>query len=774
MIFAKKATRYYKEAQNRLSKITKRAPKERTNEELLSSHPLGRKILILTEKIGISLGIFFALLAIPVLISLILILKDLPAPASLTNLPVAQTTKIFDRHGTLLYNIYVSENRTVVPLSEIPVPMRHATIATEDKDFYRHGGINIVGGIFRAVKDMVTYRSLQGGSTITQQLIKTSLLTPERTLPRKIKEIILAFWTERIYTKDQILALYLNRIPYGGTAYGIEEASQVYFGKKARDLTLSEAALLAGLPQAPTYYSPFGTDPARAKARQHHVLDRMVEDRYITPDQATAAKNAPLIFATPSATIKAPHFVAYVKEYLVEKYGEKVVEQGGLKVTTTLDLPLQEAAQASLAGQVVSQRPLKVGNGAALVTKPKTGEILVMIGSYDYEATDGGKVNVTLAERSPGSSIKPLNYALGFLKGTSNPATPWIDAPFCFPPFAGKSYCPRNYDGRFRGIVQTRFALGNSLNIPAVKQLAVNKVEDFIATASAMGLTTLKDDPNRYGYSLTLGGGEVRMVDMATAFGVFANRGERVDLIPVLKVEDGTGSILEDNTARLESERHLIKTKAWDGSSPWVPEGNFVLPEEVTFLISHILLDDGARTQTFGANSVLNVPGKNVSVKTGTTEDKRDNWTIGYTSGTDSRLVASWVGNNDNSPMSPFLESGNTGAAPIWRDVLDLVLRDLKPDFPRKPENVVFLEVCSLSGLLPDRGCPTRGEYFVKGLVPKRKDDVWENKRKIFVYKDTGKLPGPNDKPNPDQLKEEDHLVISDPFQRDYCADCAY
>ncbi len=686
----------------------------------------------------------------------------------LTNRPIPQTTKILDRNGKLLYNIYVSENRTIIPASDIPLVVKQATISIEDKEFYKHGGINLVGGVLRALKETLSGKGLEGGSTITQQLVKKSLLTDERTISRKIKEAILAFWTEKIYTKDQILAMYLNRVPYGGTAYGIEEAAQVYFNKHAGDLDLAQASFLAGLPQAPTYYSPFGTDPNRAVIRQHQVLTRMVEDGYISQEQSQTAQDEVLRMASVSAGIKAPHFVAYVKEALVKKYGETLAENGGLKVTTSLDLDIQETAQASLSAQVAKQASLKVGNGAALITSPATGEILAMVGSKDYFASGSGNVNVTLANRSPGSSIKPLNYALGFLKGTTTPATAWVDAPFCFPPFNGKSYCPQNYDAKFHGIVQTRFALGESLNIPAVKELALNTVPDFIATASAMGLTTLNDDPSRYGYSLTLGGGEVKMVDMAVAFGVFANAGRRQDLTPILKVEDSTGKVLEDNTTSYKLR--ATSNTPWDGTAPWIPHDTYVLPAEVTYLISHILLDDSARAATFGAGSILNVPGKTVSVKTGTTEDKRDNWTIGYTP---SYLVAVWVGNNDNSPMSPYLESGNTGAAPIWHDIFSYLLKDKPAEWPVKPDGIVFTEVCSLSGLAPDHDCPKRGEYFIKAFVPTQKDSVWGQKQKVFVYKDTRKQPKPNDKPTPDQLDEEEHLVISDPFQKNVCADCA-
>lgn len=712
-----------------------------------------------------------AIVAIPLLLSLTLILKDLPAPAELTNRPIPLTTKIYDRNGKLLYDIYESQNRTVIPFSEIPPVVREATLATEDKDFYHHGGINLVGGVLRAVKDMILYRHTEGGSTITQQLIKISLLSPEQTILRKIREAILAFWTEQIYSKDQILAMYINRVPYGGTAYGIEEASQIYFEKHAKDLTLAEATVLAGLPAAPTYYSPYGVDPERIINRQHQILDLMAENGFISHSQAEEAKQTPIIFASPSAEIKAPHFVAYVKDQLVQKYGEQTVNEGGLQVTTSLDLDLQDYAQASLSAEVAKQKNLKVGNGAALVTNPNTGEILAMIGSTDYNASGSGKVNVTLAERSPGSSIKPLNYALGLMKGTTTAATAWIDGPYCFPPFNGKSYCPGNYDGKFHGVVQTRFALGNSLNIPAVKELAFNTLDDFIATASAMGITTFTDK-GRYGYSLTLGGGEVRMIDMTTAFGVFANDGRKQEPIFILKVTDSKGRILEDNS-QLTTNISQQKNIAWDGSRPWVAHDNWVLPSEVTFLISHILLDDGARSMTFGAGSILNIPGYPVSVKTGTTEDKRDNWTIGYMGGPEPRVVAVWVGNNDYSPMSPYLESGDTGAAPIWHDIMKYTLKDIKPFWPKQPAGVVFTEVCSLSGLLPDHDCPKRGEYFIKAFVPTVLDNVWNQKQKVLVYKDSHKQPGPNDHPTPDQLIEEDHMVISDPLQKDFCVDCA-
>ncbi|MEK7127637.1 MAG: transglycosylase domain-containing protein, partial [Patescibacteria group bacterium] len=406
------------------------------------------------------------------LIGLVWFFKDLPSPANLVNNPPQQTTKLLDRNGQLLYNVYTDENRTSIFIDKIPLPMRQATIAVEDKDFYHHHGINVTGGVLRAIRDMVLHQNIQGGSTITQQLVKMSLLSPEQTITRKIKEAVLALWIERLYSKNQILEMYLNRVPYGGTAYGIEEAAQYFFNKHASELTLSESTLLAGLPSAPTYYSPFGTNPQRALDRQKQVLERMKEDGYLKNYQLPIT-NYQLNFATQSANFVAPHFVAQVREELAKKYGEERVARGGLKVTTTLDLDLQKDTEATLSAEVEKQKNLKVGNGAALITNPATGEILAMIGSKDYFATDGGKVNIVNAERSPGSSIKPLNFALGLLKGTTTAATPWIDERYCFPPASGrdKSYCPQNYDASFHGVVQTRFALGNSFNIPAVKEL---------------------------------------------------------------------------------------------------------------------------------------------------------------------------------------------------------------------------------------------------------------------------------------------------------------
>lgn len=696
------------------------------------------------------------------------IFNDLPSPSRLSSYEIPQTTKIYDRDKKLLYEIYTDQNRTLVKLSSVPLFLQQATIAIEDKNFYQHQGINPIGGILRAVKETVLRQKLQGGSTITQQLVKTALLTPERTLQRKIKEIILAFWTERLYSKEQILEMYLNQVPYGGTAWGIEAAAETYFGKKVEELTLAEATLVAGLPAAPTTYSPFGAHPEFATARQEDVLTRMVEDGYINSQQKKQALEQPLVYKSLKTNIKAPHFVMYVKEKLVEKFGEKMVEQGGLKVTTTLSLPLQEFSEQIIASEVAKLKNLRVGNAAALVTRPPTGEILAMVGSKDYFATDSGNFNVTTSFRQPGSAIKPINYAIGLETKKVNPATVFLDIPTCFAVAGQKSYCPVNYDGKFHGPVQLRFALGNSFNIPAVKMMAVNGVETFIASASAMGITTLKD-PSRYGLSLTLGGGEVAMTDMATAFGVFANTGIKKGLVSILKIEDRNGKILEelkdpnivqDITASLSLPSSLIIT------------GPRILSAEVSFLISHILLDPNARSDSFGPSSFLSVPNHAVSVKTGTTDDKRDNWTIGFTP---NFLVATWVGNNDNAPMHPTLTSGITGAAPVWNKIISHLLITQPDAWPKQPSGIIGASICTLTGKAPpysdpnsaDKGCDTRFEYFIEGTVPKEPEVLQQT---IPIDKSNNKMAPASQTEN---IEMQEHQVSSDMFSK-YCLDCSH
>jgi len=696
-------------------------------------------IIIVLFVLALSLFFYFALL------------KDLPLPTKLSSLSTPQSTLIYDRNGKLLYNIYDKKNQIFIPLSKVPKYMQQATIAIEDRNFYKHGAID-VRGIARAFVSTVLKQQVQGGSTLTQQLVKNSLLTQERTIPRKIKEIILAYATEFIYSKNQILEMYLNQSPYGGTAWGIEAASEKYFNKNASELNLAESSLLAGLPQSPTRFSPFGSRPELAKQRQLEVLKAMREEGYITKDQEKKAGNEVLNYKRISDNIEAPHFVLYVKDLLITKYGQKTVEEGGLKVITSLDASIQAYAEASVSGQV-DKLPsyYHVTNGSALVTNPATGEILAMVGSKDYFDTKiAGNFNITTALRQPGSSIKPINYAAGLIN-KYNGATTFVDGPICFPNQGGKDYCPLNYDGKWHGLVQMRFALGSSLNIPAVKMLKLNGIDSMIATASAMGITTFTK-PQNYGLSLTLGGAEVRMTDMATAFGVFANSGYRIDLHPILKVTDKTGKVLEEYNPP---------------SSPIF--GKKVLPEGVAYIISDILADNGARLLAFGENSELKIKGQIVSVKTGTTNDYKDNWTIGYTP---SFLVAAWVGNSDNTKMSGLV-SGITGAAPIWNDIMSYLLKGKTPEAISRPPSVIQKQVCSDTGFFPSMAqggvsCPTRFEYFIKGTENSSGKLSSED---VVIDKTTQDLPA---KGQTDNLETKNVTIYTDPTGDKYCISCPH
>jgi membrane carboxypeptidase/penicillin-binding protein PbpC len=472
----------------------------------------------------------------------------------------------------------------------------------------------------------------------------------------------------------------------------------------------------------------------------------MLDQQYINQEQFDQTLAEQLNYTSPSIGIKAPHFVLYVKDLLVEQLGEDVIQQGGLTVITTLDSNLQDFAQQTVASEVGKLQKLKISNGAGLVTNPRSGEILAMIGSRDYFDSDiDGNVNLTLRLRQPGSSIKPINYALALEKRLINPATVLNDIPTCFNVPGQKSYCPDNYDGQFHGPVQVRFALGNSYNIPAVKVLTLNSLVDFIDKATQMGITTFKD-PQNYGLSITLGGGEVTMYDMAQAFSAFANLGIRQDLWAIQKVTNLKGETL--------LEHHAV-------------EGPRVLPMEVAYLINHILLDNNARQPMFGPSSYLVVKNHpEVSVKTGTTNDLRDNWTIGWNP---SIMVVTWVGNNDNQPMS-YVASGVTGASPIWNKIIGFALKDKKEEWPLKPEKVIGAQICTQSGFSPnpDSPCQTRFEYLIDGTLP----PVENLRQAVIVDKTTGHLA--TDKTSPENIETQEKSIITDPLGQPYCLDCTF
>jgi 1A family penicillin-binding protein len=628
------------------------------------------------------------------------VFKGLPSVLDLTQKKPLQTTRILDRNGRVLFRIYEDENRTLIPLSSVSPHLIQATIAIEDKDFYSHHGFSLTG-ITRAVLANSKEETIQqGGSTITQQLVKNRLLSPERTIQRKIRELILSIVTEGVYNKDEILEMYLNQVPYGGSTYGAEEAAWRYFNKSARDLTLAEAALLAGLPAAPSVYSPFGSNPELAFSRQEEVLRRMLEDGYISEQQFSEAKKMDIVFAEDKIDIEAPHFVMYVKKLLAEKYGEDVLQTAGFEVRTTLDLDLQKEVEDILEHELDRLKPLNVGNGAALVTHPQTGEILAMVGSKNYfDFSEDGQVNVVLRPRQPGSSIKPLTYAVALENGKT-PASIIDDSPVIYQSVGSPPYAPQNYDGRFHGRVTLRESLASSYNIPAVKTLAEIGVNNLIDVAEKAGITTWKDR-SRFGLSLTLGGGEVTMYDLSQVYGSFANGGSLVELNPLLEIHTSDGKTWYENDCAFDQDQCLKRE---------------VFKSETAYLISDILSDNAARTPAFGPYSVLNIPNQEVAVKTGTTNSLRDNWTVGYTT---DKLVAVWVGNNDNTPMSN-VASGITGASPIWNKVIRLMLDDENPHEFQIPENLIELSICKTSGTLPCNECPVIAkEIFVKGEEPK-------------------------------------------------------
>jgi len=605
---------------------------------------------------------------------------ELPSPTDIGKLNYPLSTHMYDRNGKLLYEIYKDQNRTLVQLKDLPKYIYQATIAIEDKDFYSHSGVSLLGGILRAAKETLLKKGLQGGSTITQQLVKSALLTPERTIERKLKEILLALWTEKLYSKNKILEMYLNQVPYGGSSYGIEEAAKTYFGKHAKELSIQEAAFLAGMPQAPSVYSPY-TNPDLAKKRRNEVLKKMYELGFITKGQKESASNEAIGVTPLRNNILAPHFVFYVKSDLEKQYGLQRIEEGGLNVITSLDLDIQQEAEKIVNDELEKVASLNISNAAILVTKPETGEILAMVGSVDYFAEPSGAFNVTTGFRQPGSSIKPVTYAMALENGYTA-ATILEDVPTVFGIAGSAPYVPVNYDGRFHGRVPLRYALANSFNIPAVKLLNTFGVEEMVSLAKKMGITTW-DDSSRFGLSLTLGGGEVHMTDMATVFGTLANQGERVAVTGVKRIYDARNETLFD----------------------YSPKKKRVVSKETSYILSDILSDNFARRWEFGTRSALEIPGYKVAVKTGTTDMKKDNWTIGYTPGF---VVTVWVGNNDNTPMDQYLASGITGAAPIWNRMMSYLLTKYGAHWYEKPPGLVEKQ-CYFG----------KTEYFVQGTESK-------------------------------------------------------
>lgn len=644
--------------------------------------------------------------------------RDLPDPDKIKELESPQSTKIYDRTGeVLLYEIHGEEKRTLIELNDIPEYAKWATIVIEDKNFYKHKGISIFGLIRAVIIDITRGSFSQGGSTLTQQYVKNGILTTEKKLSRKFKEWILSYQIEKKYTKDEILKLYFNEIPYGSTAYGIESASMMYFDKSAKDLTVAEAAILAALPQAPTYYSPYGNHYDELITRQQYILDLMAEQNYITEEQYEIAKNEELNFKKKIDNIKAPHFVFYVKEILTNKYGERMVEQGGLRVFTTLDWDKQQIAEDVIEEQAEKNLNYNASNAGLVSLDVETGQVLAMVGSKNFfdEEIDG-QFNVTIAERQPGSSFKPIVYATAFDNGYT-PDSMLFDLQTTY----SDGYSPQNYTGEEYGPVSLRTALAGSLNISAVKLLYLVGVNKVITLAEKLGYTTLTD-PDRYGLSLVLGGGEIKLLEHVNAFSVLAREGLYKEVAPILKVEDENHEILEE-----------YKDK----------RGDRVISQKISNMINSVLSDNGARAFTFGENNYLTLGNRPVAAKTGTTNNYRDAWTIGYTP---SIATGVWVGNNDNSEMK-YGADGSVVAAPIWRNYMQQALSDYSVKYFTEPEyensskpmlggnleNETIYQVDKLSGLLAT-------EYTPEHLIIEKK---YKQVHSILYYIDKNDPLGP-------------------------------
>jgi 1A family penicillin-binding protein len=626
-------------------------------------------------KKGIIRNIILAILGLGLLLTggLIIWISTLQLPdfKSFTERKIQNSTKIYDRTGTiLLYDVHENIKRTVIPYEQMGVNILNATVAIEDSEFYQHKGIRITSIIRATIWAKLTGKKVQGGSTITQQLIKNTLLTPEVSISRKIKEWMLAVKLEKIMSKDDILALYLNEAPYGGNIYGIEEATKAFFGKSPENLSLAESAYLAAIPNGPTYYSPYRKNKDKLDERKNLVLKRMLDLGFIKETEHNTAKEESVTFLPEQPMhIAAPHFVFYIKDYLENKYGIDTLEGGGLKIITTLDYNLQKKVEEiALLKAKENEKNWDGKNAAVVVIDPKTGQILSMVGSRDYfDKTTDGNFNVATAARQPGSSFKPIIYSLAFEKGYTEKTTLFdVKTEFnasCDPSASSNStncYSPDNYDNAFRGPMTLRDGLAQSINIIAVKLLYLVGVSDAIKMAHNLGISTLKNDPNLYGLTLVIGGGETTLLDMTSVYGVFANKGIKNPTTGIISVEDNSGNILE------KSELHPQQ----------------IIRANTTNILSSILSDDVARTPTFGANSVLKIPGREVAVKTGTTNNNKDAWTIGYTP---SVAVGVWVGNNDNKPMK---KGGAALAGPIWNAVISEALKTLPNESFEKPEEV--------------------------------------------------------------------------------------
>ncbi len=686
-----------------------------TFEDLKQRTPrkLRRGIKALLPKKGAVLSWLFRLAAtITTGVALLFIYYSfsLPDPNTLLQRAVAESTKILDRNGELLYEIHGEAKRTLVSIDNMSPYVKNATVAVEDKNFYQHSGVSFRGIMRAAFKDIITVSASQGGSTITQQFVKNALLTGDKRITRKIKELILSLELEARYSKDEILQLYLNEIPYGRNAYGIEAAAQTYFGKPAKNLSLAESAYLAALPQAPTFYNPAGPNRERLDSRQKTILSLMREQGYITEAEQQAAQEEKVEFKQVANSLQAPHFVLYIQNQLAEKYGETTLQEGGIKVTTTLDKRLQEIAEKAVQDQAaVNAEKYNAQNAALVAMDPKTGQVLAMVGSKDYfgesfpEGCKSGKdclfdpaVNAALTERQPGSSFKPYVYLTGFKeKHKLAPATMLFDVVTNFGTYNGKSYIPKNYSGKVYGPLSARQALAGSLNIPAVKMLALVGVENAVETAKAMGITSPLQD---CGLSLVLGGCEVKLLDHTNGYATIANNGVYNPATGILKIENRDGEVLEE----------------------FKDQSRRAVDEQANYLLVDVLKDNNARSYIFGTNNNLYYQGREVLCKTGTTNDFRDGWTM---CAAPQLAVGVWAGNNRGTMKAGA--DGSRIAAPIVRKFITEGLKDAPAENFVVPSGIKRITVDSTSGLLPTELSPgTKEEVFASYSVPEKYDNI--------------------------------------------------
>lgn len=633
-----------------------------------------------------AIAAFFIL--IPVL-TYIFFAKDLTSKEGVMNRNDTGIT-LLDRNGKAFFTFYQGKNKAFIPISDIPKFAQQAVIATEDKDFYYHPGFSLKAIIRSVYLDLQSRDLAYGGSTITQQLVKNSLLHPRKDFLRKYQEVILATEIDRRFSKDEILEMYLNSVYFGEGAFGIEEASLTYFGKGAKDLGLAESAFLAGLLSSPARLSPISGDKDLSLIKQKQVLQKMLGQGYISEDQKSQAEKKILVFSSGDEELNslAPHFALMVKDELLRRYGEDTVLRSGFRIKTTLDLDWQQYAEASLKRSVVRLSPNRVSNGAVVVMDPRNGEIRALVGSMDWFNNNFGKFNVTTALRSPGSAFKPVVYAKAFEEGIITPASVLNDQPITYTIKGSPPYSPKNFDRKFRGQVLVRRSLSNSLNVPSVEimnKVGVLPVLDF---AERVGITSLKDESD-YGLSLVLGSGEVSLLELTNVYSTFANQGLYNSPTTILKIDNKLGETIFE----------------------YLPNPQPVITKEVAFLISSILSDSASRAETFG--NALNIS-RPAAVKTGTAEDFKDAWTIGYTP---SIVVGVWVGNNDGSPMDNI--AGSLGAAPIWKALMEKFLEGTPVEKFEPPGGIVGVTICRSNGLrLKEATSAGYLEYFIKGSEP--------------------------------------------------------